>query len=238
MNALVLKIIAMPLMLCDHMWSTVLPGFPRLTTIGRISFPIFAFQIAEGFDKTHDRKKYLKRVFIFALISELPFNLMVGGGWFYPFHQNVMFTFCLAILAMMLLEAAKKKGKLLFVLTFVVLLPVSYILGFITFVDYYGYGIWMVLLFYLFKDMRWGWIGELAGMIYINWVMIGGLVFIVPILGHTAEIPEQGLAVLALIPIWLYNGKQGPHSKAIQYAYYAFYPVHMLVLAIIALYIL
>ena len=48
------------------------------------------------------------------------------------------------------------------------------------------------------------------------------------------EIPEQGLAVLALIPIWLYNGKQGPHSRAIQYACYAFYPLHMLILAALA----
>ncbi len=237
MNALELKIIAMFLMLCDHLWSTIVPGFPWLTSIGRIAFPIFAFQIAEGFSRTHDRKKYLKRMFVFALISELPFNLMVGGWWFYPIHQNVMFTFCLAIIAMMVLEEAKKKGWLLFGLTFAVILPVSYVLGFITFVDYYGYGIWMVLLFYLFKDLRWGWVGELAGMFYINWIMIGGLVFNVPILGHIVEIPEQGLALLALIPIWLYNGKQGPHNKTIQYACYAFYPVHMLILALAARYL-
>ena len=56
----------------------------------------------------------------------------------------------------------------------------------------------------------------------------------VPIAGHVAEIPEQGLAVLALIPIWLYNGRQGPHSKAIQYACYAFYPVHIAVLVLLA----
>ena len=48
---------------------------------------------------------------------------------------------------------------------------------------------------------------------------------------------EQGLALLALIPIWLYNGRQGAHNKAIQYACYAFYPAHMLILALLRMYL-
>ena len=51
--------------------------------------------------------------------------------------------------------------------------------------------------------------------------------------GRVFEVPEQGLAVLALVPIWLYNGKEGPHGRAIQYACYAFYPVHLLALALV-----
>ncbi len=64
--------------------------------------------------------------------------------------------------------------------------------------------------------------------------MIGGLVYEAPLTGRTLVVPEQGLAVPALIPIWLYNGRQGPHSKRIRYACYAFYPVHMLVLYLLA----
>ena len=48
---------------------------------------------------------------------------------------------------------------------------------------------------------------------------------------------EQGLALLALIPIWLYNGRQGAHNKTIQYACYAFYPAHMLILALLRMYL-
>lgn len=99
-------------------------------------------------------------------------------------------------------------------------------------VDYFGYGVLMALVFYLFHDVRYGWVGELLCMIYINWEMMGGLVYLVPVLGRTVEIPQQGLAVLALIPIWLYNGRQGPRNRLIQYACYAFYPVHMAVLAV------
>lgn len=234
LNALDLKILAMVLMACDHAWATVAPGLTWLTTIGRIAFPIFAFQVAEGFFLTHDRKKYLKRMFLFALISELPFNLMAEGGVFAPMHQNVMFTFCLALLAMTVLEWAKKKGKPVFFLVLAVTVPVAYLVGFFTFVDYFGYGILMVLTFYLFRNVPFGWLGELLCLWYVNWVEIGGLVFNVEVLGRIWQIPEQGFALLALIPIWLYNGKQGPHSKKIQYACYAFYPAHMLALYLLS----
>ncbi len=236
LNALTLKIIAMALMLCDHAWATVAPGqgWAWLTAVGRIAFPIFAFQIAEGFALTHDRKKYLLRMFLFALISEIPFNYLTEGGPINPFHQNVMFTFCEALLALIVLDWAKKKGTAAFVIAIPLTLIVTYLVGFVTFVDYFGYGVWTVIVFYLCRDVKFGWIIELAALFYINWEMIGGLVYPVTLFGRSFDIPEQGLAVLALIPIWLYNGKQGPHSRAIQFACYAFYPVHIAVLVLLA----
>lgn len=65
-----------------------------------------------------------------------------------------------------------------------------------------------------------------------------GMTFPVTLLGHTADFPQQALALFALIPIWLYNGKQGPHNKTVRWACYAFYPVHMLILAVLWLYVL
>ena len=230
LDSLTLKIIAMALMLCDHMWVTVAYEHEWLTVIGRIAFPIFAFQIVEGFFHTHSRGKYLLRMFIFALMSEIPFNFLVGGGPIYPFHQNVMFTFCISLLTMMVLERAKHHAWWVFLIAVIVAVPLTYVLGFITFVDYFGYGILTVLVFYLFHGVKFGWIAETAALIYINWVMIGGLVFNVTIFGREVEIPEQGFAVLALIPIMLYNGKPGSKNKVVQYACYAFYPVHMIVL--------
>lgn len=232
LTALHLKLLAMALMLCSHLWSTVVAGHNWLDAVGRLAFPIFAFQVAEGFFHTGDFKKYLGRMFLLALVSELPFDLMAEGGWFYPFHQNVIFTFCIALLLMAWMEKARGRGRWRFLLRAAVSIAMGFLAGFLAMVDYFGYGILMVLVFYLFHNVRYGWVGELLCMAYINWEMMGGLVYPVSVLGRTVEIPQQGFAVLALIPIWLYNGRQGAHGKLIQYGCYAFYPLHMAALAV------
>lgn len=98
LNAVSLRYLALALMLLDHLWATVVPGNDWMTHLGRLAFPIFAFQAAEGYYHTSNFKQYCKRLLAFALISELPFNLMVGGRWLYPFHQNVMFTLLLGLI--------------------------------------------------------------------------------------------------------------------------------------------
>ena len=237
LNSLTLKLLAMALMLCDHLWATVLPGWMWLTDIGRIAFPIFAFQVAEGFQRTHNRKDYLKRMFLFALISEIPFNYLYYSSPVFPFHQNVMFTFCIAILLMLTLEKLRGKGKAVYIIAAALSLPVGYFLGTVTMVDYYGSGVVTVLLFYLCRQIPHGWIGELAGLAVLNCWLLGGMTIPLTLGSWTLEFPEQGLALLALIPIWLYNGRQGPHSRKIQYACYAFYPAHMLILALLRMYL-
>ena len=95
--------------------------------------------------------------------------------------------------------------------------------------------IYLVLVFWLFRDLRFGWLIQLAAMIYINFEMIGGMYYEFFLFGKSLMLPTQGFAVLALIPIWLYNGRQGTNKKWFQYAVYAFYPVHMLILSLTAM---
>lgn len=229
LSALGLKLLAMALMLCDHLWAA-LPAAPdMLTHLGRIAFPIFAFQIAEGFARTHDRKRYLLRMLVFAAVSEIPFNLFYAGTAVYPFHQNVMFTFVLAILLLLGVEKFRAKGRIAYLLAAAAAVFLGYILGTVTMVDYYGCGVVTVLLFYLCREWKWGWLPELAGLLYLNGALLAGEELTV--MGIT--FPEQSLAALALVPILCYRGRQGPHSRAIQYACYAFYPVHMLALALL-----
>ena len=234
-NALTLKVLAMVFMFMDHLWATLIPGANWLTMVGRLAFPIFAFQIVEGYFHTRDFKKYMTRLLLFALVSEIPFNLMMGGSLFYPFGQNVMVTFLEALLLVRLLDRCRQKSKKLFYVMIPVTFLLGNVLGLVTMVDYYGFGIMTVLVFYLTHDWKWGWLVQLAGLYVINVGLMGGMDIPVELLGHTLFISQQGLALLALIPIWLYNGKQGPHSKAIQYACYAFYPLHILVLSLLAL---
>lgn len=233
MNSFVLHILAMLFMLSDHLWATIVPGNQWMTMIGRLAFPIFAFMIVEGFYRTHNLKKYVLRLFVFALLSEIPFDLMYGGTVFYPFHQNVLWTFLLAIGCMALIEKAKKRNVWWqTVLVAAAATALGAILGTLLMVDYFGFGVLMVLTFYYFHGRKWyHFAGQLVCLYYINVVLFAGLVYPVTVFGMTFEIPHQGLALLALVPIWLYNGEQGPHNKWIQYAFYAFYPVHMALLA-------
>ena len=92
-----LHIMAMAFMLCDHLWGTSFVNHDIFTCIGRLTFPIYAFMIVEGYFHTGDLKKYVRRLLIFALISEIPFNLMMGSNFFYPLHQNVLWSFLISI---------------------------------------------------------------------------------------------------------------------------------------------
>ena len=228
-----LKLIAMACMLLDHMWATVVDGNLWMSCVGRVAFPIFAFQVAEGYARTKNFKGYLLRMFLFALISELPYNLMTGGWWFFPLRQNVMFTFCLALVLIRIIHRAGERHWALGLAAAAVGSFVGYWVGMLTFVDYYGYGILMVLAFWLFRKMPFGWLATLAAMVYINFEMIGGLHLEMFLFGRSLMFPQQGFAVLALIPIWLYNGERGPGGRAFQYACYLFYPAHILALVLV-----
>lgn len=232
-----LHLLAMGLMLCDHLWATVLSRYDVLTWLGRIAFPIFAFLLVEGYFFTGNLRKYMGRLLFWAVLSELPFNLMYSGSWIYPFHQNVLWTFLMGLCCVHLIHQQAKKGKpLLTCLAVLFWGGLFYGLAFLTMVDYFGYGIATILVFYLFRGRKW-WcaLGQLLGLFWIHGVAMGGLSVPIDLLGHTFLFPQQSLACLALIPIWLYRGRQGHHSKGLQIGFYAFYPLHMLILALAAL---
>ena len=235
LTSVALHIIAMTFMLLDHLWATVFTNAQWLTCVGRLAFPIFAFMIVEGYTHTKNLKKYVLRLLGFALITEIPFNLMVGGRVIYYVHQNVLWTFLTGIGLIYLNELARKKEKLwLTVLTMALTTLLGFVLGYVTFVDYNAAGILTVLMFYFFHGRKWWcYLGQLIGLYYINVELLQGLFFEVELFGHKFEIVQQGLAMLSLAFIWLYRGKQGKKSKAFQYFCYAFYPVHMLILWLI-----
>ena len=229
-----LHIAAMALMLCDHLWGTVIPGNDWLNCIGRISFPIFAFLLVEGYFHTKNLKKYLFRLLIFAIISEIPFNLAIGSRIFYPVHQNVLWTFLIGLLLICLNEKAQSKGRLwIRILTAAGSVVIGFLLGILTMVDYHHAGIFTVLVFYFFRDKKW-WqrLAQLLLLFYINNEILAGVTQNFSLFGHTISFHRQLFALLALIPIWLYRGRQGHHSKAFQYFCYAFYPLHLLILGL------
>ena len=235
LTAAVLHIIAMTLMLMDHLWATLLPAREWLTCAGRVAFPIFAFMAVEGYFHTRSFKKYILRMLLFAVLSEIPFDLMYGGTWFYPVHQNVLWTFLLSLLGVWLMEQVRKKGKTwMYLLVCVLVVLAGLVLGTLCMVDYYGVGVLTVFVFYFLHGRKWWcFLGQLAALYWLNVELLGGLMYPVQFFGMEFELCQQGLALLALIPIWLYRGSQGYHSKPFQYLCYAFYPVHMLLLVVV-----
>ena len=238
-SAASLHIIAMTFMLMDHLWATLLPAQDWLTCAGRLAFPIFAFMAVEGYFHTHNFKKYALRLLMFAILSEVPFDLMYGGTWFYPVHQNVIWTLLMGLLGIRLMEAVREKQKIwVYLLVSVIVAIAGALLGTLCMVDYYGAGILTIFIFYFFRERKWWCLpGQVAALYWVNVEMLGGLMYPVHLFGMEFEICQQGLALLALIPIWLYHGRQGYHSKPFQYICYAFYPVHMLILVLVLNYI-
>lgn len=220
-----LKLIALVTMLIDHFGAVVVvrathtPGFDRefwsyiyypLRNIGRLAFPIFCFLLVEGFIHTSNVKKYFGRMVLFALISEIPFDLALTDNLVDFWFQNVFWELAVGILAMMCLQAIEKKN-----LNYVV--QVILRLGTIVFfslgaeimqLDYGMYGVISIVALYVFRQKKLPQL--LAGAISFCW--------------------EQ-VAPLAFLLIAFYNGKRG---RNIKYLFYAFYPAHLLVLYFIA----
>lgn len=221
MSSFALHIWAMLLMLCDHLQLTLLPDLPVLRCIGRLAFPLFAFMAVEGYLHTRSLKKYLLRLLMLAVISEIPFDLLVSGSVFDPMHQNVIWTIILGLCCIRAFENISADLKKM--LSAVVIIA-SLAAAIIARVDYSSAGVLTLLAFYAFRGntVRCR-LMQLLSLAFINLVLLGGIEF---------AFPYQALAVLSLPIIWLYDGSQGPHNGFIKAANYLFYPAHMLILAL------
>lgn len=228
--------IAMVCMLCDHLWATIIPGNDWLTCIGRAAFPIFSFLLAEGFRHTRNLGNYVKRLLFAALLSEIPFDLMVSGSVFDPFHQNVLWTFLLAIGVLRINEQCREKAFWKRAAVAAATAVLGALAGLLTFSDYLHVGVLTVLVFYFFRGRSWYcFAGQALCLYFLNFEALGGLEYVFSLKGMTIVIPQQGFALLALIPIWLYQGRRGYHSRAMSWLNYLFYPVHMLLLYLLSL---
>lgn len=219
----VLKGIAAALMLTDHVGAILLPEVPVLRCVGRLAFPIFAFFIAEGYAHTRDFGRYFRRLAILAVVSEIPFNLE-NGAVFDLTRQNVLFTFCLALLTLRGLEALGRERGFGCWAGCGLVLAASFGAGELLRTDYGGWGVVTVALLYLCRDGKYAKLWLLLAMAAVNGLGMGSLTM--PVFG--GEMPIQIFAVAALPVIWLYNGQAGP--KGLRRAFYVFYPAHLLVL--------
>lgn len=201
-----LKLIAIVTMLIDHIGAAILtqlPNFARDNTtlywtytafrsIGRIAFPIFCFLLVEGFLHTRNVKKYAVRLFLFALISEVPFDLAFFKGVFVISHQNVFFTLFIGLLTLIAIKYFEN-NKILKIVSMFAGIFVAQILA----TDYAGFGVIFIILLYLFH----------------NNIKLRNIVCSLAIVWEVT-------APIAFIPITLYNGERGFKMKYFFYVFY------------------
>ena len=211
-----LKIIAMISMIFDHVGDNFFPEMVWMRVIGRMAMPIFAFCIAEGFSHTHDKVKYLRRMLIFAVLSEVPFDLVTAKKVLEFSHQNIMFTFAWAIIGLLIMDkigdsTLKRWAKnLIKALVFIVFMVISIIIG----LDYNMAATAIIFVFYMLRKK--------ADLIR-NLVAAG-----VHAVFRNVGIYWFGL--LGFIPLLLYNHKRG---RGLKWLFYAFYPGHLLLIWIV-----
>ena len=192
---------------------------------GRLTAPIMAFFIAEGFQHTRSRKKYLLRLAVFGLISQ-PFYYLLFYGSFSMIgillHWNVMVSLAIALLCLIVLESSIPEMPRL------ILVAVCISLG--HFSDWsLMISVW-TLIFYIFRDD----FRKKALLFAVASVVLQTIIFAKSYDSFLLFTYQYG-TLLALIPIWKYNGEQGSgrHKKLQRWFFYVYYPAHMVVLLLV-----
>ena len=248
-----LKIIAIVTMLIDHIGAAILEkkmlsyGLDQIETaeewelfmkahaglyysdmvlrlIGRIAFPLFCFLLVEGVIHTRSKVKYMVRLFLFALISEIPFDLAFNSKLADWEYQNVFFTLAIGVAVLFAFEKMQEfyqQGALAFfpqwaqratlALADLFILATGMGMAALLKTDYGSWGVLCIAIIYVFHKRR---------------VLSMGLGCLSLVVMSFSEIT----CPIAMIPVAMYNGERGLKLK---YFFYIFYPAHLLLLALI-----
>jgi hypothetical protein len=221
MNNFTLKMIAMITMVIDHAGLVLFASEPWMRTVGRLSFPIFCFLIVEGVEHTRNKPRYLGMLILFALLSEVPFDLAFFHCVWYGEHQNVYWTLAFGVAMLYLCQLPIVRERL--DMQFLIAITVAYLANWIH-TDYGASGIVLIFGFYLAKKHAPVVNGHsMATTLEALW---NAGFMVITNLGL-----RQMYAAWSGIFLLCYNGKRGPSmGKYGKYIFYFFYPVHLLIL--------
>lgn len=206
-----LKGIACVSMLLDHIGAMFFPEHIWLRVVGRLAFPIYCFLLVEGMKQTRNLKKYQTRLLLGAVLAEIPFDLAVCGEISWE-RCSVMVTLWLASWVM---RGSENQNKFKGMLTVLGLVIVAETVN----CDYGAMGLVTVLVI---ARARGQWLVVALWLALINWS------------GENMGIDLYQIASMtAVVPMMLYDGRKLTHSKWVQWGFYLFYPVHLLVLSMI-----
>ena len=220
-----LKLIAIITMTIDHIGVVFgTPFYNFLRAVGRLSFPIFAFLLTEGYVHTKSFSKYFLRLLVLALISEVIYDYVFYGSFIYLGANNIFFTLALGLLTLFLLDKSKilikrffkDKADLFIILpiTYLLIIVIMGLIGEFLCFSYGMLGIFVISFFCLFKN---------------NFPLV-----VISVSLSTLILGEgiQYISLFSLILIYFYNKKLGKNCKLL---FYLYYPLHILVLGLVKL---
>lgn len=223
MSSFLLKIIACFTMLLCHI-PFVYPQYSvPLMYIGKISFPLYAFLISEGYVHTRNFSKYLTRLIVFGVISQIPAYLLFAGKSFNGLYLNIFFTLALGLLGIRIYD--KIKSKYISTPLIILLAVIAELLK----LDYGAFGVLMIVCFYVFKRNK---LNMVLSQMFLMFILyMKKMSYYTFSLFNLQYILFQLLfSVISLAIILTYNGKKGKSSGKIKLMFYFFYPVHLIIL--------
>lgn len=213
MNIFHIKLLAVVTMVIDHIGIFFFPQEFVFRLIGRIAFPLFAWLIANGAYHTRNIRQYIFRIFLLAVISQVPYmmakRLVDQSSW----DLNVLFTLGLGLTAIMFIR--KTKNWLFWILISLMFGLTAQLLH----MDYGLIGVLMIVCFYLFFNN-------------FTYMFLSQLALTLLLCVHQTEYAAgsiQYFGLFALFFLWFYNKKEGMKLK---YAFYLFYPLQFVVILI------
>ena len=230
MNGSKLKLIAVITMLIDHVAYGIVwkipsigsgsPLYVSMRCIGRMAFPIYIFLLIEGFKYTRNKLKYAARLLAFCFISEVPFDLAFNSSIFELGYQNVFFTLLIGFVTICGMDAVwtklykcQKECIIPTVILDILIVGAGCALAFYLKTDYKFAGVLAIVVMYLFREIR------------VLQIMLG--IVVLMCLSSLTEV----FAMMIIPCVLAYNGERGVGLK---YFFYAFYPVHLAIIYVVA----
>lgn len=248
-------------MLIDHTGLALCDNNQVMRSVGRLAFPIFAFFVAEGVRRTSDVGRYMSRMAVLAVVSEVPFDMMLCGTVFSASAQNVFFTLLMGLFAVTALAAHERladgergsvEGRELTRFEYILgrhwieTLLLSMLIAEFIRTDYGAAGVAVIILFYLFSPLGDASAPALRLFTHRDFAA-GGRTFALPPLiaecvcltvldgaiYYAAFGGRELYALLSIIPLAMYSGERG--RLRLKYAFYLFYPIHLFIIGLISM---
>lgn len=222
LSSFALRVIALLCMVVDHVGLALFPSISAFRCVGRPAFPLYCFLLTQGYVHTRDRRAYARRLVLLALLSEIPFDLLIFGRMSSGMEQNALFSLLLGFTALCVADRYERettKATLGVIAVFVV--------SMLSRVSYGWLGIALCLFFYKTQGSPTGQALCILSIesLYCLSLLLSGV--------ERSWVLASLCAVFAAIPVYFYNGRSGLRYKPFTILFYASYPLHLAALVIL-----